>query len=132
MPQEQEEDQAWAFVRNVVLYEFALILEQPTNVISLEDRLVETMHADINDVAFDFIPFIQESLAVRIPPAEWAEAGTVGQVCDLVASYYRCKTATEWQAIERRLEWTFLQEVRKSPSGDGSSRAGQSEADWTC
>lgn len=115
MPQEQEENQAWAFVRDTVLYELALIVEQPTNVISLDDRLVETIHADVNDLAFDFIPCIQESLAVRIPPAEWAEARTVRQVCDLVASYYRRKTAPERQALERRLERIRLEEIRKSP-----------------
>jgi hypothetical protein len=99
----QEEDHVASVVRDVVLSELSWVVVQPREVISFDDHLVHTIHADADDLSFDFIPFVERALEVSIPVSSWREACTVGQVCDLVASHYRQKPAHERAAVEARL-----------------------------
>jgi len=99
----QEEDGVPAAVRDVVLSELSMVVLQPREVMSLDDHLVHTIHADADDLSFDFIPFVHEALRVRVSAAEWSNARTVGQVCALLALHYRQKAPSEQAAIEARL-----------------------------
>jgi len=98
-----DDDQASAMVQDLALSSLSLIVSQPIEVISLDDHLVQTICATADDLCFEFIPFIHEALAIGVPVAEWAQAGTVRQVCALLASYYGRKPAHERQAVETRL-----------------------------
>jgi len=99
----QEADRVALLVRNVVLSELSWVVGQPTAVIGLGDHLVHTIHADADDLSFDFIPFVECALEVTIPASLWRDACTVSQVCDLLVSHYRQKPTHEQAAVEARL-----------------------------
>lgn len=97
----QQDDQAAATVQDLVLSSLSLIVGQPREVISLDDHLAQTICASADDLSFEFIPLINEALAIRVPAAAWTEACTVQEVCALVASSDGRKPAHERQGAKR-------------------------------
>ncbi len=84
-------DELSKLVRQVVLSKLAEILKCPKDAISLDQRVVDDLRVDSDDLSFWFIPGVESSLGIDVPNKEWRGVSTVRQVCALLEEHCRRK-----------------------------------------